>query len=628
MRQSLLVHVLRRPRVAVALAQAVVLAAAGTVTFAATTSSGVAAAPSGESSSSIAQGVYTGAGNTSGVASFAATTGVHVSIASDYLDGSSWGAMVGSPGSPPWVLMKWQGTAYQMVVGIPMNPNAGPNSTVLANGAAGAYDSYYTTLAQNAVALGLGNTIWRPGWEFDQQLVTTDADAINYAAYYRNIVDTMRSVPGQSFKFTWDGALDGTSNGNAWSTLDAYPGDGYVDYVALDFYDQTWTSSCGLPFDNTMTQAQESCAWSEDQSLSLARLSSFASAHSKPVAFPEWGVISRSDGHGGGDDPYWMTNFTSWMTNPANNVAFASYFDFNSGGDSILTDYPASLAVYQQALGTTTTTSPTTTTTTSPATSGAPAAPGGLTAIASGGTVTLRWSNPPDAQGDDVYRDGVEIAWPGWPDPVVTSYVDTNPGAGTHTYYVTAYDGSGEGAPSNVDSVVVAPAAVSGLTATVDGTTVTLTWTNPADTDGDDVYVDGTKIAWPGWPDPVVTSYTITNAQSGTHTYAVTAYNGGGEGPATSIVVSVTGTPAAPGGLSATTDGGTVTLRWSNPSDAQGDDVYRDGVEIAWPGWPDPALTSFVDTSPGAGTHTYYVTAYDGSGEGAPSNVVSVTVAP
>ncbi|MGA2036393.1 MAG: hypothetical protein ABSH04_02270 [Acidimicrobiales bacterium] len=292
-----------------------------------TTAVALVASGNAGASSSVALGVYAGAGNASGVASFVSTTGAPVAIASDYLDGSSGFAYMVSNYS--YGLSAWQGKGYRLVVGIPINPNAGSNSTVLANGAAGDYNSYYTTLAQNAVALGLGNTIWRPGWEFDQQLVTTDADAINYAAYYRNIVTTMKAV-SSAFQFTWDGALDGTSNGNAWATLDAYPGDAYVNYIALDFYDQTWDGSCGLPFNNTMTQAQEACAWSGDQSRSLARLSSFASAHSKPVAFPEWGVISRSDGHGGGDDPYWMNNFTAWMTNPANNVAFASYFDFKS----------------------------------------------------------------------------------------------------------------------------------------------------------------------------------------------------------------------------------------------------------------------------------------------------------
>ena len=155
----------------------------------------------------------------------------------------------------------------------------------------------------------------------------------------------MRSVSGQSFQFTWDGALDGTANGNAWTTLQAYPGDSYVDYVALDFYDTTWTSKCALPFDNAFSAAQQACVWKDDQSARLGTLASFATAHNKPMAFPEWGVDSRSDGHGGGDDPTYIDDMAYWIAN--HNVAFDSYFDFNSGGDSVLTDYPSSLAAYK-----------------------------------------------------------------------------------------------------------------------------------------------------------------------------------------------------------------------------------------------------------------------------------------
>jgi hypothetical protein len=62
----------------------------------------------------------------------------------------------------------------------------------------------------------------------------------------------------------------------------------------------------------------------------------------------------------------------------------------------------------------------------------------------SSSTVTLSWANPSGAQGDNVYRDGTKIASPG----LVTSYQNTNVAAGSHTYYVTAYNSAGESVPS------------------------------------------------------------------------------------------------------------------------------------------------------------------------------------
>ena len=54
--------------------------------------------------------------------------------------------------------------------------------------------------------------------------------------------------------------------------------------------------------------------------------------------------------------------------------------------------------------------------------------------------MTVTWTNKPGTLGDDVFRDGHEIAWPGWPSPVVTSFRDTNVTAGSHTYYVAGFN--------------------------------------------------------------------------------------------------------------------------------------------------------------------------------------------
>ncbi len=81
----------------------------------------------------------------------------------------------------------------------------------------------------------------------------------------------------------------------------------------------------------------------------LQSLTNFAGFVGKPIGIGEWGVIDRSDGHGGGDDPTFVDNFAAWMN--SNNVAWASYFNFNSGGNSILADYPNSLAAFKVDLG-------------------------------------------------------------------------------------------------------------------------------------------------------------------------------------------------------------------------------------------------------------------------------------
>jgi hypothetical protein len=80
----------------------------------------------------------------------------------------------------------------------------------------------------------------------------------------------------------------------------------------------------------------------------------FAAAEGKPLAICEWGTAIRSDGHGLGDDPLYITNFLAWMKYPADDVAYESYFNANSGGvNSVITggSFPNALAAFKAALG-------------------------------------------------------------------------------------------------------------------------------------------------------------------------------------------------------------------------------------------------------------------------------------
>jgi len=125
------------------------------------------------------------------------------------------------------------------------------------------------------------------------------------------------------------------------------------------------------------------------------------------------------------------------------------------------------------------------------------------------------------------------------------SYTDSGVAPGTHSYQVAASDSAGTSPESAAVSVTVAAAApgpVTGLRAVVRGSTVTLSWTNPANTQGDDIYENGNEIAWPGWPNPVVTSYQVTGLANGKYTFAVAAYDGSGLGPdSTTVTVFVGG---------------------------------------------------------------------------------------
>ena len=137
-----------------------------------------------------------------------------------------------------------------------------------------------------------------------------------------------------------------------------------------------------------------------------------------------------------------------------------------------------------------------------------------------------------------------------------------------------------------------------------------------------------------------IVSFTDTNVPAGTHTYAVSASDGSNEGPqsADSDGVSVAdptdAPPTAPGKPAASSDApGQVTLNWQAATDDHATTLlyrlYRDQgtTPVGTTSSSSTGIVSFTDTNVPAGTHTYAVSASDGSNEGprsADSDDVSV----
>jgi len=289
--------------------------------------------------SSIPLGDYAGADNPSGVAQFGYDTGTDPVLATDFLNGSStWSALDSASG-----VGAWSGSGYQLVLAVPILPRHARAN--LAKGARGAYNSYFVTLARNLVADGEGTAFLRLGWEFNgnwyKWSVRNATGAFQFAAYFRNIVDAMRSVPGEAFQFVWN-PNGGNSHGRPYSPADAYPGDAYVNYIGTDLYDESWVSP--LTPENAWT-GQLQASWGLDW------LATFAAEHGKPIAFPEWGVAIRSDGHGLGDDPYFIDQFASWIT--SHDVAWTNMFSFDDAQQDDITDgsFPNALAAFTADFG-------------------------------------------------------------------------------------------------------------------------------------------------------------------------------------------------------------------------------------------------------------------------------------
>jgi hypothetical protein len=279
----------------------------------------------------------------------------------DSIDGAAW--QLG-----PWSQWVRAKAGRNLILGVPMLPTSGGVS--LDQCAAGQYDVYWRNLANELAYYGLHWAYLRLGWEMDGSWYPWGAPQgsgreASFAGCFRRVVTTMRAAqPANQWKFVWNP----TATWTAQSYLDAtWPGDAYVDVVGIDLYDQSWATNT-YPYpstcDATCRLARQQTAWN-GYAWYLQTMRDFALAHGKPFAIPEWGLYTRSDGHGGGDNPYYMQKMHEFIADPANYVQFNVYFDVKApdgdhhiSGLDAATAFPQAAAKYKQLFGAAAVTAP------------------------------------------------------------------------------------------------------------------------------------------------------------------------------------------------------------------------------------------------------------------------------
>jgi glycosyl hydrolase family 26 len=188
-----------------------------------------------------------------------------------------------------------------------------PTSSGLVAAAAGDDNSSFYDLGKLLVKDGLGNTIIDLGREMnaswyewsEQRAPASEPDA--YILAWRQIVTTMRTVPGQHFKFLWTLYPDETSVADSW------PGSAYVDYIGTDIFD--WYGGPGSTYPHTASGALDhEKKWQEILTTSVGGLdwmAKFSKATGKPIIIPEWGLDFHT--FGGHDDLLFIRNMMAWM---------------------------------------------------------------------------------------------------------------------------------------------------------------------------------------------------------------------------------------------------------------------------------------------------------------------------
>jgi hypothetical protein len=323
-------------------------------------------------------GLYDGEYSPTGIETAANWLGSPSSIkyAMDFIDATSWSRI-----SDPWQLSHWKGSPFTMVWGVPMVPCGAPSTLCATNVsdfnavANGDDDSYYETLARNLVSGGFGSSYIRLGWEFNatwmgwsickQDGLGPTSWASDFVPAFQNIVTSMRSVSGANFKFIWN-PLEGSNVSCFINLANFYPGDAYVDMVALDVYDgisqpvssaERWTDFLnGVNAGHWTSVTPSAINGQKFEGFGLNWLVAFGKEHDKEVGIPEWGLDSTSTNAGGGDDAYFVTQMANWIK--ANATGPAIFWNANGGTLQLdipnytTGDTPNATAAFYAAFGT------------------------------------------------------------------------------------------------------------------------------------------------------------------------------------------------------------------------------------------------------------------------------------
>ncbi|WP_129309103.1 glycosyl hydrolase [Streptomyces sp. L2] len=258
--------------------------------------------------------------------------GTELKVAHTYLPGNRWRDIEGAPGFlDVWAHWRREKADRMLVLNVPMqerNEDNVPDGQVrmlLRQGAAGDFDQHFRTLAQRLVNLKVPDTVIVLGWEMNGTTYThrCGPDPEAWKTYWRRIVTTMRSVPGQKFRF--DFAPSRGRDAVPWT--DCYPGDDTVDIIGMDSYDQP----TGLSFDEQVKEPY-----------GLQRQVDFAKAHGKPISYPEWGLFRN------GDNAEYMRRMLAWMD--AHKPVYNTLTDYCPHGVWTCAQNPRSSQVYRSAL--------------------------------------------------------------------------------------------------------------------------------------------------------------------------------------------------------------------------------------------------------------------------------------
>ena len=192
----------------------------------------------------------------------------------------------------------------------------------LANCAAGAFDSYFMQIGAALVKQGAGQASIRLGWEANGITFpwVIGTNPYKFRDCFRRAANALHST-APKLKIAWHNARKGKLE---ISNTTSYPGDFYVNDVALSFYDRTLVNADQDVWDSNYELTKNGGP------AGLASWLAFARSRNKKLTLGEWAIAKGS--YDGFDNPFFIQKMYEFFKANASSIYYESYFNCPQGG--------------------------------------------------------------------------------------------------------------------------------------------------------------------------------------------------------------------------------------------------------------------------------------------------------
>ncbi|MGI4954592.1 MAG: hypothetical protein ACRYGM_22530, partial [Janthinobacterium lividum] len=200
--------------------------------------------------------------------------------------------------------------------------------------AIGAYDTYYTQMAQALVAAGLGKCAVRPGWELEDDYYAENINTMKsmFVAAQKRMKHVMGLVPG--FSPIWEGEAVILVQGNSSSgdPTQWLQGASFTHRMAVDAYITANADSAGQFTNPSQTRINAIIGgFFSAYTSSMDWADGYAISYGAGLAMPEFAFVGlRNDGNGVGDCVQLMQAGCNYVM--AHNIVSGGQWEDNGGG--------------------------------------------------------------------------------------------------------------------------------------------------------------------------------------------------------------------------------------------------------------------------------------------------------